>query len=459
MRGRRPNAFYTRVLPTCIGLLFCALLQAAPTNQITWAAKDKTLSANLAGLPLEKVLSRIAALTKWQVYVEPGLSQNVAAKFQSIPTAEALRLLLGDMNYALVPGTPRKLYIYRNSVQAATQAVAAEAKAKNWIANEILLTVSPESKENIDELAKALNAKIVGRSAELHAYRLQFDTADQAQAARDKLASRDDMEANDNFRFETPDKTEAREVASSSAFPIRPKDNPSGQITVALIDTPVQALDGKMKDFILPSLHVAGDAAPDASQPTHATSMAETILNSLALASKEGQSSPVRVLPIDVYGGNPSTTTFEVGKGLYAAIQEKPAVINMSLGGGGDSPFVEYLLEIAKENKILVFAAAGNEPTTEPTYPAASPNVIGVTASDWRGNLASYANRGDFVDVKAPGTSLIRFNDQTYVSTGTSTATAFVSGQAAALQAQGMSPDQTAQAILQNFNVNRAPRK
>ncbi len=118
---------------------------------------------------------------------------------------------------------------------------------------------------------------------------------------------------------------------------------------------------------------------------------------------------------------------------------------------------VDYLLEMAKQKQILVFASAGNTPTTDPTWPAANPNAIAVTATDWNGDLAAYANRGSFVDVKAPGSARIVYNGQTYISTGTSTATAFVSGQAAGLAAQGLTTAQVQDAILRNFNVNNPP--
>jgi hypothetical protein len=239
------------------------------------------------------------------------------------------------------------------------------------------------------------------------------------------------------------------------------------QITVALVDTPIQPLEGKMKDFILPSVHVTDSPSNFPNDPTHATSMAETLLNSMALvralsATGNGADSnlgSVRILPVDIYGNSPTTTTFEVAQGLYTAIQSNPNVINLSLGGTGDSPMVEYLLEMAKQKQILVLASAGNTPTTDPTWPAASPYVMAVTATSYNGDLAPYANRGDFVDVKAPGSSRITFNGLTYISTGTSTATAFMSGQAAALRAQGYSYSQTADLLLQNWNVNRTRTK
>jgi subtilisin family serine protease len=251
-------------------------------------------------------------------------------------------------------------------------------------------------------------------------------------------------------------------------FPIDPKPvSKSSQVTVALVDTPIQPLGGKMNEFVLPSMHVT--SAPDSlpADPTHATSMAQTILSSMALAKDsagDANLGTVRVQPIDIYGNSPTTTTFEVAQGLYKAIQSEAQVINLSLGGTGESPMVDYLLEMAKKKQIMVFASAGNSPTTDPTWPAASPNALAVTATDWSGNIAPYANRGSFIDLKAPGSNRIYHNGQVYISTGTSTATAFVSGQAAALTARGLAPLDASAAIQKAFDVNqpaveRVPRR
>ena len=60
------------------------------------------------------------------------------------------------------------------------------------------------------------------------------------------------------------------------------------------------------------------------------------------------------------------------------------------------------------------------------------------------------------MDVKAPGTSLVRYNGQNFVSTGTSTATAFTSGFAAALVAQGMSTQDVANMMLTGVGLEAA---
>ena len=55
----------------------------------------------------------------------------------------------------------------------------------------------------------------------------------------------------------------------------------------------------------------------------------------------------------------------------------------------------------------MVLAAAGNGgPVARPQYPAAYPTVVAVTAVDQRGRAFRLANRGDYLDLAAPGVNL-----------------------------------------------------
>jgi subtilisin family serine protease len=65
--------------------------------------------------------------------------------------------------------------------------------------------------------------------------------------------------------------------------------------------------------------------------------------------------------------------------------------------------------------------------------PASRPTVLSVTSGTRNGEIAGYANRSDTVDIIAPGASIVVYNGQAYMVTGTSTAAANVSGAAAAL--------------------------
>jgi subtilisin family serine protease len=141
----------------------------------------------------------------------------------------------------------------------------------------------------------------------------------------------------------------------------------------------------------------------------------------------------VRVLPVDVYGNADTTSTFHVARGIVEALNAGASIINLSLTSGGDSQLLHNVITKGSERGVLFIAAAGNEPTTLPNYPAAYPEVLAVTAGGKNG-LASYANRGEFVDVAAPASSIIYFGGKAYLVSGTSASTAFVSGLAAGMK-------------------------
>jgi thermitase len=445
-----------------IGLTFAA----AGTNSINWRTRQNRVDARIESMDLQTLLAKVAAATGWKVYVEPDTTRQVSAKFKNTPSGEALKLLLGDLNFALVPQTdaPSKLYVFRTVLQRATQFVAAaediDDRSQKAIPNERIVTLKPGSKESIDDLAKRLGAKVVGKIDGANSYRLQFADEAAARAAEQAIATGKEAESDYNFEVDRP--TRAEPLADNAPVPFSLKlkvSTDSSQVIVGLIDTTVQPLPADMSGFVLPGLQVAGDAGNGAPNDlTHGTSMAETILHGLNLAPKETGGSSVRILPVDIYGGNEDTTTFDVANGIYTAINSGATIINLSLAGDGDSRFLANMIADARKQGVLFFGAAGNEPTTAPTYPAAYSGVVAVTASDRRGNIAPYANRGSFVDVAAPGNSLVQFGGESFIVSGTSASTAYVSGTAAGYRASGQTADQVEATIREALAVKTSTR-
>lgn len=96
------------------------------------------------------------------------------------------------------------------------------------------------------------------------------------------------------------------------------------------------------------------------------------------------------------------------------AIDKKAKIINISIGGEGESKILKFVLQKAQENGVLVVTAAGNGDENgigisideRPMYPASYDleNIISVGACDERGELTPYSNFGiKSVDIVAPG--------------------------------------------------------
>ncbi len=100
-----------------------------------------------------------------------------------------------------------------------------------------------------------------------------------------------------------------------------------------------------------------------------------------------------------------------------------PQLISISAGTHTRDNLGLLGFEILAENhgltdgtKGLVIAAAGNDSSSDPFYPAAFPWVISVGALDEEGNVADYSNYGCWVDVWARGSNLVNaFPPGTYV--------------------------------------------
>lgn len=403
-------------------------------DTLKWNVAADRVDATINGWTVPELLEQVATATGWQIFLDPEITNRIPAKFTDKPPGEALRRLLGEYNYALVPatGSPARLFVFRKSREQATRAiqpVVAKKTAKGRIPNELIVTLKPG--EKIEDIAKRLGAKVMGRSEGQDTYRLRLEDEKATQTARADLQTDPAVESIDNnYTVSRPDATQALGTPGGP-LPLRPQASPDGKYTViGLIDSAVQPKDGNFADFVLPGISVQGDGTASASGPTHGTSMSETILRALSAGSADGLTT-VRILPVDVYGANAATTTYDIAVGIYKAVNAGAMIVNLSLGGEGDSTYLHDTIRSAHDQGVLFIGAAGNEPVTTATYPAAYPEVIAVTASDASGALAPYANRGDFIDVMAPGGSLITFRGQQFFVTGTSAATAFVTGRAA----------------------------
>ncbi len=97
-----------------------------------------------------------------------------------------------------------------------------------------------------------------------------------------------------------------------------------------------------------------------------------------------------------------------VAAGIIWAADHGARVINLSLGGG-PSPGLQIAMQYALRKGAVVLAAAGNNGATgnAPVYPGAYPEAIAVGAFDQSLGRASFSNTGSYVDVSAPGDTIL----------------------------------------------------
>lgn len=121
---------------------------------------------------------------------------------------------------------------------------------------------------------------------------------------------------------------------------------------------------------------------------------------------------------------------------LSAARQVR--LFNLSLSGPANrvlARMIDRLTDAQGLDAIIVSAAGNGGPTADPAWPGAHPNVIAVTAVDTRGRIFGPAQRGDHLDLAAPGVNLLAATSikGARAKSGTSFAVPFVTAAAALL--------------------------
>jgi thermitase len=147
------------------------------------------------------------------------------------------------------------------------------------------------------------------------------------------------------------------------------------------------------------------------------------------------------------YGGTDS----RVARAIVWAAKKKPKVMNMSLGGPGYSGTLKKAVNFAQNRGVVVVAAAGNEGTNKPSYPAAYSGVMAVAATNGADRRPKWSNRGKWVDIAAPGTNILSTVPGGYKKySGTSMASPHVAALAALLADKGYGPKKIKERIFRS---------
>jgi len=198
----------------------------------------------------------------------------------------------------------------------------------------------------------------------------------------------------------------------------------NSNVVMAILDTGVESSHEDISGKLLPGCSVLGSFTENSCGTNtednygHGTGVAGTAAartnNGIGVA---GVCWNCMILPVKVLGDSGSGTSADTVEGIMFARKyainnpAKRVVINMSLGrdcsASGITQSEQDAINAAWSSGLLIVASAGNSGNSNLQCPAAADHVIAVSATTNSDTLASFSSYGTFVDLAAPGVSIL----------------------------------------------------
>ncbi|MBL7076444.1 MAG: S8 family serine peptidase [Kiritimatiellae bacterium] len=293
------------------------------------------------------------------------------------------------------------------------------------------------------ELADEEGLDIVGRIDALRAIRVRV--RDEAALRRALSRSPSPIARGPNLYVRRPDPPVPPEGVTYNAFGntaaawlgVAADRSQWGQgITVAVLDTTVVPESTRGTVAVVDLLDEPTGATP----ARHGTAVASIITGG---GKVPGVAPGADLLAVRVMGDDGVGNTFTLAQGVMDAVDRGARVINMSLGSGGDAPVLGQAIAYAQERGAVIVAAAGNNGSDGVLYPARYAGVLAVGAVDADGRQMYFSNRGERLDLVAPGLGVTAagIDGEAIAFSGTSAATPFVAGAVAGVWSESPNMD------------------
>ncbi len=185
----------------------------------------------------------------------------------------------------------------------------------------------------------------------------------------------------------------------------------SDMAPIAIIDSGIDPTHPDLSDKLLSGYNFLENNTDTHDVRGHGTAVAgaaAAISNNVTGIAGVAWENPI--MPLVVLNADDWASYYDIARAITYAADHGIRVVNISLGGSSSSSTMQNAINYAWNKGTLIFASAGNYATNTPCYPAACEYVVAVSATTSSDTLASFSNYGAWIDIAAPGASILTTN-------------------------------------------------
>ena len=428
-------------------------------------------------VPIRDVLEQFSRLGV-EVRMDPRIQKPISARIKGKELDKALPTLLDPCDYLLTwkmlrgpLGRIPKLHsiqVFMPGQSSAARPISEKpvifqvtrgvsSQSPEFVPDELLIGVRPGTSYGpFKALMDAIGGVMVEADPTTGVYLIRFAPGTNVEAILEQIAH-NSMIAHAELNYVTRLPT-----SQSSSLPVIPPVQPpaDGAIPVAVLDSGLDPRAG-LSPLVTGAWDAVNPSRPLGDSQGHGTQMAVLAAGLLAADGAGATGNALPLVCVRAFDDEGKTSNFAILQALTYARQAGAKVVNMSWGSSTDSQFLRAAMQMAANQGMLLVAAAGNEPTGRPVYPAAYPEVIAIGGTTAAGRAWEQSNHGDFISLSAPAFATLPANSGSrsggYV--GTSIASAVVAHALAKYlnQHPRATPAEAREALLKALSAPPAP--
>lgn len=211
------------------------------------------------------------------------------------------------------------------------------------------------------------------------------------------------------------------------------------RIKIAVIDTGVDFSHPDLKHSLTRGINLVHRNILPYDDNGHGTHISGTIAAANGQQGMIGVAPRSVVYPVKAFDHNGSAFVSDIILAIDWCVRTNINIINMSFGMQTRNRALLDIVSKANQAGVIIVASSGNDGKRRTAdYPARYPQTISVGATDRNRRVPAFSNRGQFVDIYAPGDKIVSawLQGRYHEMSGTSMATSHISGAIALLLAQ-----------------------